>query len=559
LRIDKLHHFTSDISHLKLPKRFNFPFYYEPHELSRIAASQLQHYLGSQQDFDHDFGLGDAADSEGIGKMFGVLVVQDKVGRLGYLAAYSGKLAGTNDHQYFVPTIFDMLITDSFYKREEAVINEINQAIDTMVTDPNYQAVASQYLELQRLAKGSIQEEKLVVREGKKARKRRRKVAEGSMSSDLYMELLEGLKEESLKEHFCLREIESYWEYRLAQIRMQVDPYDEKLLQLKQSRKAKSAALQQKLFAQYQFLNSRGERKGLDDIFVKELGIIPPAGAGECAAPKLLQYAFEHELRPLTMAEFWWGRESSQQIRKPGHYYPSCRSKCEPILGHMLVGMEVDENPMLTNPAEGKTLDNLYEDDYLLVINKPPEFLSVPGKTITDSVFERVKQLYPDATGPLIVHRLDMSTSGIMLIAKSKAVHRSLQNQFIRRKVHKRYVALLEGRLTVDSGVIDLPLRVDLDNRPFQMVCQEHGKAATTEWEVISKSASQTRVRFHPITGRTHQLRVHAAHPLGLNHPIVGDDLYGRRADRLYLHAECLSFWHPVHKEMKTVEASAPF
>ena len=559
MRIDKLHHFTSDISHLKLPKRFNFPFYYEPHELSRIAASQLQHYLGSQQDFDHDFGLGDAADSEGIGKMFGVLVVQDKVGRLGYLAAYSGKLAGTNDHQYFVPTIFDMLITDSFYKREEAVINEINQAIDTMVTDPNYQAVASQYLELQRLAKGSIQEEKLVVREGKKARKRRRKVAEGSMSSDLYMELLEGLKEESLKEHFCLREIESYWEYRLAQIRMQVDPYDEKLLQLKQSRKAKSAALQQKLFAQYQFLNSRGERKGLDDIFVKELGIIPPAGAGECAAPKLLQYAFEHELRPLTMAEFWWGRESSQQIRKPGHYYPSCRSKCEPILGHMLVGMEVDENPMLTNPAEGKTLDNLYEDDYLLVINKPPEFLSVPGKTITDSVFERVKQLYPDATGPLIVHRLDMSTSGIMLIAKSKAVHRSLQNQFIRRKVHKRYVALLEGRLTVDSGVIDLPLRVDLDNRPFQMVCQEHGKAATTEWEVISKSASQTRVRFHPITGRTHQLRVHAAHPLGLNHPIVGDDLYGRRADRLYLHAECLSFWHPVHKEMKTVEASAPF
>jgi len=559
LRIDKLHHFTSDISHLKLPKRFNFPFYYEPHELSRIAASQLQHYLGSQQDFDHDFGLGDAADSEGIGKMFGVLVVQDKVGRLGYLAAYSGKLAGTNDHQYFVPTIFDMLITDSFYKREEAVINEINQTIDTMVTDPNYQAVASQYLELQRLAKGSIQEEKLVVREGKKARKRRRKEAEGSMSSDLYMELLEGLKEESLKEHFCLREIESYWEYRLAQIRMQVNRYDEKLLQLKQSRKAKSAALQQKLFAQYQFLNSRGERKGLDDIFVKELGIIPPAGAGECAAPKLLQYAFEHELRPLTMAEFWWGRESSQQIRKPGHYYPSCRSKCEPILGHMLVGMEVDENPMLTNPAEGKTLDNLYEDDYLLVINKPPEFLSVPGKTITDSVFERVKQLYPDATGPLIVHRLDMSTSGIMLIAKSKAVHRSLQNQFIRRKVHKRYVALLEGRLTVDSGVIDLPLRVDLDNRPFQMVCQEHGKAATTEWEVISKSASQTRVRFHPITGRTHQLRVHAAHPLGLNHPIVGDDLYGRRADRLYLHAECLSFWHPVHKEMKTVEASAPF
>ena len=559
MRIDKLHHFTSDISHIKLPKRFNFPFYYEPHELSRIAASQLQHYLGSQQDFDHDFGLGAAADSEGIGKMFGVLVVQDKVGRLGYLAAYSGKLAGTNDHQYFVPTIFDMLITDSFYKQEEAVINEINQTIDTMVTDPNYQAVASQYLELQRLAKGSIQEEKLVVREGKKARKRRRKEAEGSMSSDLYMELLEGLKEESLKEHFCLREIESYWEYRLAQIRMQVNRYDEKLLQLKQSRKAKSAALQQKLFAQYQFLNSRGERKGLDDIFVKELGIIPPAGAGECAAPKLLQYAFEHELRPLTMAEFWWGRESSQQIRKPGHYYPSCRSKCEPILGHMLVGMEVDENPMLTNPAEGKTLDNLYEDDYLLVINKPPEFLSVPGKTITDSVFERVKQLYPDATGPLIVHRLDMSTSGIMLIAKSKTVHRSLQNQFIRRKVHKRYVALLEGRLTVDSGVIDLPLRVDLDNRPFQMVCQEHGKAATTEWEVISKSASQTRVSFHPITGRTHQLRVHAAHPLGLNHPIVGDDLYGRRADRLYLHAECLSFWHPVHKEMKTVEASAPF
>ncbi len=558
MKLEKRHRFTTDISHIELPERFNFPFYYEPHELSLIAAQELQGYLIRQQDFEHDFGLEEAG-GEGIGKMFGVLVVQEAGGELGYLAAYSGKLAGTNDHQYFVPTIFDMLVTDSFYKQEEAVINEINQAIAATEVDAGYQERAVAYQQLQRDATLSIQEEKQTVKDGKKARKQRRKTAEEQMSAEDYALLQEGLKEESLKEHFCLREIESYWEQRLAPLRAQVEASEAELQRLRQSRKEKSAALQQRLFAQYRFLNSRGENKGLDDIFIKERGITPPAGAGECAAPKLLQYAFEHGLQPIAMAEFWWGRASSEQIRKPGHFYPSCRSKCEPILGHMLEGMDVDENPMLTNPAIGKTLDYLYEDEHLVVINKPAEFLSVPGKTITDSVHERVRQLYPNATGPLIVHRLDMSTSGIMLIAKTKPVHRSLQNQFIRRKVQKRYVALLDGVVKADAGTIDLPLRVDLDNRPFQMVCSDHGKAATTEWVVVNRTTSQTRVHFHPVTGRTHQLRVHAAHPLGLNHPITGDDLYGRRADRLYLHAERLSFWHPVLKEMMTVEAPAPF
>jgi tRNA pseudouridine32 synthase/23S rRNA pseudouridine746 synthase len=221
--------------------------------------------------------------------------------------------------------------------------------------------------------------------------------------------------------------------------------------------------------------------------------------------------------------------------------------------------LDVDPNPMLTNPAEGKTLEIIHEDDYLLAVNKPAEFLSVPGKTIIDSVYSRIKLLYPESTGPLIVHRLDMSTSGILLLAKTKEMHKSLQRQFLKRSVKKRYIALLDGELTETSGEIDLPLRVDLDDRPRQLVCYDHGKSAKTKWELIEVKDGKSRVYFYPITGRSHQLRVHAAHHLGLNTPIVGDDLYGTISDRLHLHAEQLQFLHPITKEVITLEVSVPF
>jgi tRNA pseudouridine32 synthase / 23S rRNA pseudouridine746 synthase len=259
------------------------------------------------------------------------------------------------------------------------------------------------------------------------------------------------------------------------------------------------------------------------------------------------------------MAEFWWGVSPKSEIRKHGQFYPACRGKCEPILAHMLDGLDVEKNPMLTNHAEGKEIEIIYEDDSILVINKPAEFLSVPGKNVEDSVLARIKNKLPEATGPLIVHRLDMSTSGLILIAKNKEVHKDLQNQFIERTVKKQYVALLEGIVSKDEGLIDLPLRVDLDNRPYQIVCYEYGKSAQTKWKVIERLNDQTKVNFYPITGRTHQLRVHAAHKFGLNTPIVGDDLYGSREKRLYLHAESIEFIHPVSKKTLKVQVEPDF
>ena len=242
-----------------------------------------------------------------------------------------------------------------------------------------------------------------------------------------------------------------------------------------------------------------------------------------------------------------------------GHYYPACRGKCEPILGHMLTGLEVESNPMLINPAEGKNLSIVFEDESIIVINKPADFLSVPGKSIDDSVYSRIRDMYPDADGPLLVHRLDMSTSGILLAAKNREAHRKLQDQFIRRKVSKRYVALLNGIVENDEGSIDLPLRVDLDDRPRQMVCATYGKSARTNYTVIERTNGKTRVYFYPVTGRTHQLRVHSAHSLGLNCPIVGDDLYGLRGERLCLHAESLTFKHPKSGEMMTFQIDPEF
>jgi len=219
----------------------------------------------------------------------------------------------------------------------------------------------------------------------------------------------------------------------------------------------------------------------------------------------------------------------------------------------------VAENPMLQNPADGKTLEIIYQDEYLLVINKPAEFLAVPGIHIKDSVAERMKMQFPNASGPLVVHRLDMSTSGLMLIALTSDVYIDLQKQFIDRKIQKEYEALLDGTLSQDKGEIKLPLRLDIDDRPRQLVCFKHGKSALTHWEVIERKDGRTRVIFKPVTGRTHQLRVHAAHSLGLNAPIIGDDLYGKIENRLHLHAARIIFQHPILKERMDIKVKATF
>lgn len=550
--------FKENIQEIPLPEKFTFPFYYEPHPLSVLAAKDLQRHLQEQTEWVHNFGIDPTKEGLVIGKMFGVLVVQNEVGVIGYLAAFSGKLADQNHHKKFVPPVFDMLGEDSFFNIGVRGLNQLNQKVDDLEKEEAYLTCKALFAAEQKLVKAKIAEEKAKMKAAKKNRKERRKAGEKNLMPTQLVELKKQLARESLQTQRYFQEAVRYWEGRLSKQQEQLDQYLQPIKALKEQRKNTSNALQQRLFESYNFLNQSGETKNLLEIFAHTTLKKPPAGSGECAAPKLLHYAFQHQLKPLAMAEFWWGASMSE-IRRHGNYYPACRGKCEPILAHMLEGMDMEVNPMLTNPAIGKVLTTVYEDESLLVINKPTEFLSVPGKNIQDSVWLRMKQRFPKATGPLIVHRLDMSTSGLMVIAKTKEVHKILQQQFIKRTVKKRYIALLDGVVEEDTGYINLPLRVDLDNRPHQLVCYEYGKSAQTRWEVINRTAQQTRIHFFPLTGRTHQLRVHAAHPKGLNAPIVGDDLYGIRLDRLHLHAEWISFEHPVTEEFVEFEVEANF
>lgn len=554
--MSKFTKFNTSITDFSLPEKFTFPFYYEPHPLAVLAANELQEYLRTQTDFDHNFGIDTSKEGLVIGKMFGVLVVQNRDGELGYLAAFSGKLAESNHHERFVPPVFDMLTENSFFNQGMEVLNPMNRQIETLENAPEYINAKEALETLKSTANREISEAKLLAKARKKERKVKRTEAKTILSVEAFEVLNEELRQESIKSNFLIKDMTKYWNYRIEAAEVKVNEFLDEINRLKTIRKNKSAALQQQLFDNYTFLNQQGESKSLSEIFEGNTLI---AGAGECAAPKLLQYAFLHDLKPIVMAEFWWGESPKSEIRKHGKFYPACRGKCKPILGHMLEGMTIDDNPMLVNTAFGRKIKTVYEDEVMLIVNKPSEFLSVPGKNIDDSVQFRMHLKYPKATGPMTVHRLDMSTSGLMLVAKTKETHAFLQHQFIKRKVKKRYVAVLDGILEEDEGIIDLPLRVDLNDRPRQLVCYEHGKKAVTKWKVIERKDGKTRIHFFPITGRTHQLRVHAAHRLGLNMPIVGDDLYGTKANRLHLHAEWISFVHPVSREEVEMEVEADF
>lgn len=550
--------FRHSVDGISLPEKFTFPFYYDPHPLSIIAVRELQEYIESQTEWVHNFGLVPGQAGMVIGKMFGVLVVQNEQGELGYLAAFSGKLADRNDHSHFVPPIFDMLGEDGFYRKGERLLYEMSAEIEQMERSEELVRLKQRVIDTEESCRNEMQLVRQQVREGKSERKNQREKAESLPDREKDI-LLEELRKQSIREQFYLKDLAKLHREKRAEVQAELDAFLERISHLKAARKQCSNDIQNQLFDQYHFLDANGATRSVLQLFEHVENGKPPSGAGECCAPKLLQYAYQHQLRPVAMAEFWWGASPASEIRKHKQFYPACRGKCEPILGHMLQGLEVDDNPMQVNPAEGKELEIVYEDNEIIVINKPAEFLSVPGKTIVDSVLKRMEKYLPEATGPLLVHRLDMSTSGILLVAKNKEAHAYLQDQFIRRTVKKRYVALLDGTLTERSGSIDLPLRVDLDDRPRQLVCYAYGKPAKTEWELIEVKNGRSKVYFHPVTGRTHQLRVHAAHPDGLNMPIVGDDLYGTKADRLHLHAEQLTFRHPGTRMVVIFSAAVPF
>lgn len=540
--------FNEDVSHIKLPEKLNFPFYYDVHPLCEIAAKQVQCFLETNDELQHNFGLDNNSDLLPIGKMFGVLIIENK-GELGFLAAYSGKLANSNSVAFFVPPVFDMLTDNGYFSRKEEELNAINREIESLENNTDLKNLQKKRIDLEATSKQEIDSFKEKIKINKQIRKQERTLKKETLSIEEYQQFEADLIKQSLYDKHLLKELNGNFEAELNSIKKEISILTDQIETLKNLRKQKSNALQNWLFTNYTFLNAESEEKSLLDIFKTALHSQPPAGAGECCAPKLFQYAYKNNLKPIALAEFWWGRSPKSEVRKHQQFYPSCWGKCEPILSHMLQGLQVDENPFLQNPAKDKELEIVYDDPYLVIVNKPAEFLSVPGINISDSVYERIKNRYPQATGPLIVHRLDMSTSGLMVLAKNKDTHEHLQKQFIKRKVKKSYIALLDGLIEPDSGKIELPLRVDLDDRPRQIVCYEYGKMGVTDFKVLSKTENSTRIQYFPITGRTHQLRLHSAHKSGLNAPIKGDDLYGTKSNRLHLHAHTLEFFHPITKE----------
>ena len=554
--------FKSAIDAYNLPERFTFPFYYQPHPLCLLAAQELQNTLALPDSCQHDF-------SES-GKMFGVLLVESAQGQLGYLAGFSGKQMNMSELTHFVPPVDDST-NAAFFKVEQKIINDLNARLSVL---ENCSELMEKKQTLHALTAAANEEFAALQNKGaiqRQERKKKRALGEQSLSTDKLSVLKDKLAKESVADKNALKYLKLSWQEQLTTAQKSVDILLDIIDAIKDKRAQLSCALQQKLFEQYRFLNINQQEKNLTEIFTDtafhdKYGV-PPSGAGDCAAPKLLQHAFKFGIKPIALAEFWWGKSPKSEVRQHKNFYTACIGKCQPILTHMLSGMEIDENPMLKDLSNEKSVEIIYEDDVMAVIDKPSELLSVPGKSINDSVYSRMKLLFPKATGPLIVHRLDMSTSGLMIIALTKQAHKNLQQQFIKRTVEKRYVALLSGCpkqvLENEEGIINLPLAGDFDDRPRQMVCFDTGKEAETKWQRVDFEGQGeqmfTRMHLFPKTGRTHQLRVHCAHHLGFNTPIVGDDLYGVKSNRLHLHAEELKLNHPTTNELLAFHVAANF
>ena len=541
-----IHYFKEDISGVEVPVRFTFPFYYKPHRLTVMAADEVKSYISTRTDW-HD--------EVRKGKMFGVLVVRTQDGRIGFLAAFSGNLAGSNIHEYFVPPVYDLLNPDGFFRKEEAEISAINGKISELIN-------SGEYLLLKDKVK-TVRDNVAVVLSNAKENLKREKLRRESVrkSSVLTEDEENALIKESQFQKAEYKRLERKCKEQIKEFEDRLRLFDDEIQTLKNERKSHSADLQKRLFMKFEMLNALGERKNLCDIFCDTPQVLPPAGAGECALPKMLQYAYLNNMRPLAMGEFWCGMSPKDEIRHDGNFYPSCKGKCEPILKHMLVGLDVEPNPLEDNIHKSTLLDILYEDEWIVVVNKPSGMLSVPGKNDIDSVYQRLHEMYPAATGPMVVHRLDMATSGIIIAAKDKDVHALLQSLFETRSIKKEYIAILDGVPEGIVGEVNLPICLNPLDRPRQMVDYKHGKRALTLYNIIDVRNGRTLIRFKPQTGRTHQLRVHAAHLSGLGCPISGDELYGNpsTSSRLCLHASRLSFKHPITGKDIDIVSPVPF
>ena len=539
---NKFHLLGPEAATMALPQRFTCPYCYEPHPLALMAVEHVQRYVATRDDW---------AEELGAGKMLGVLVAQDVQGRLGFLSAFSGNLAGSVHHDYFVPPVYDLLDPQGEFKRGEAQITAINHEVDRLKHSPILAAMLKRESDAKRQMADEVSAFKAMMAQHKLTRDQRRQ------DPGITAAQLEALLNQSRFEKAELRRIRQRHEAQLSQITEEIADYNRQIDELKSRRKAMSEALQERIFRLFVVSNALDERRDLVEVF-RPLGTLPPAGAGECCAPRLLNFAYNIGLRPVCMAEFWWGASPVGEVRHHGHFYPACRSKCKPILDFMLQGLDVEDNA-LGRPLDDMALDVVFDDQWLTVLNKPSGMLTVPGKLLEDSLLTRFQAAHPEAVGPIVVHRLDQETSGLVIFTKDKATHKALQQQFENHSIKKRYIALLDGLVERDEGVIALPLLPDIEDRPRQRVDNEHGKPAVTRYQVLERSGALTRVAFTPLTGRTHQLRVHASHPLGLNCPIVGDRLYGTAATRLMLHAGRITFTHPATGQPITLDCPPDF
>lgn len=539
-RIRMIHHFSGAIP--QLPLKLNSPFSARVPEVVSVAAGEVMTHVAANPELKEFFESG---------KMLGVMVVR-RGAEVGYIAAYSGNLPNNfEDISYFVPPVYDLRAATSFFPPEEQKIVKITDDIEKILNSERYVSSVKALAYVTEKAAAELASYKVKMAEDKVRRHARRKQGLSEAEEDVLIRQSQFQKAE-------YKRMQGSWNDKINNARLVLQRIKDEVDNLRTLRAELSAILQNRLFGQFVFLNGNGERQSLLQIFENEKIKLPPAGAGECAAPRLLQYALKNGLTPVGIGEFWYGEPLGGDIRIHGNFYEACVAKCRPILRFMLQGIDVEAEE---EPIEVSSLRVLYEDEWLLAIDKPAGLLSVPGKsenacalTVLSSMRGGV-EFYP-------VHRLDLDTSGVLVFAKSLAMQTVIQKLFASRDVHKTYYAIVNGVPENNSGTISLPMRSDYLKRPRQVVDFEHGKIAVTDFEVVKISGSKTKLKLIPHTGRTHQLRVHCAHHQGLAMPIVGDRLYGfsdeSYADRMMLHAAEVEFVHPMTCNHVKISASLP-
>ncbi len=539
----------------------NNPFDYIPDaecdEAFRKLLIRLETLKGSLQPNDINF-----CRQLEEGCMLGVLIAIDSAGERHTLYAFSGQLGEARFHYPgFVEPVFDYLQPDGYFKTKEKEISGQNKKIATFE-----QSELAKAREEYDAAKKRGDEEVEMYREKYRLSKLERaaKRASGGVDEAENAAMIRQSQFEKAELHRLKKRVALALDPLAGNLRKA----QSNLNALKEKRRSDSEALQKWLFTNFSLLNANGERKNLSEIFAETPLGVPPSGAGECCAPKLLQAAYLQNLIPVAIAEYWYGKPKSGTIRMHGNHYPACRGRCLPILRWMLQGLSI--NPPLEDDhysEENFSPEIIYENEWFCVVDKPSGMLSVPGKGEKLSLQQWLVEKYGHDRNVKVAHRLDQDTSGLIIATFGEEPFRVMQSLFATRRVKKTYIADLEGDYTAEDipakGRIALPLSPDWLDRPRQRVDFDEGKEAVTDYEFIEVSGGYSRVIFHPLTGRTHQLRVHAASLEGLGLPIAGDRLYGKQrvkeTKRLCLHAHKIEFTFPIDGHHYCFESPIPF